>query len=364
MATSLLDLLDELGRDLVVCLHHREPPHDLLLSSSEVLEVSMELLAANRTPTPREALAIVASHWAEVGVFAESTHQRLGNVLSGFTTRLDRLGVTSVDEESVTPSLCEDFLHASVSGRGANPPSPATMHLRRSALRAMFSSLRVLMLRGDDPTLDLHLPPRVEHGNRPVTTDERDLLRLASVTGGWATSLRPAAVALAEAGAWPGENAAVRIADLLNADVTGPLHVRVAGSARRRDRIITLSEWGSSVVRQRARTLVDDGAAPTDRLTYNGNRGPSGRGAAVGMALSGVFRRAGLSGEPDRAPKSLVKRAALDLWDPHELQPLGDRTRSCARPPRRHPGGLHARLARAGREHGASRSPPRQYQQA
>jgi len=59
------------------------------------------------------------------------------------------------------------------------------MHLRRAALRAMFTSLRALLIRTDDPMLDLCLHPRVEDGTRPVTSDECDLLRLTSVARRW-----------------------------------------------------------------------------------------------------------------------------------------------------------------------------------
>ena len=315
MSLELLELLDEVGRELVVTLYHRQDPSGLLLTSSEVLEVSTTLLASQRSPSPKEALTLVTSHWDGMDVFAPATHQRLGNVLAGFTTRLDRLHVADLGPAAVTTAVCEDFLHAPVSGRGASEPSVATMHLRRSALRAMFTSLRALMIRTDDPTLDLALPPRVENGTRPVTSDERDLLRLSSVTRGWVDSLKPAAVALAEGGAWPGENAAVRIADLLNRASDDLLEVRIAGCGRRRDRCIVLSEWGSTVVRKRAAAMLADGAGTTDRLTYGGGRGAARAGSSVGMALRNVFTRAGLGAEADLAPKSLVLRAALDLWD-------------------------------------------------
>jgi hypothetical protein len=168
----------------------------------------------------------------------------------------------------------------------------------------------------DDPTLDLRLPPRVEDGTRPVTSDERDLLPLTSVTRGWGTSMKPAAVALTEGGAWPGENAAVSIVDLLNRTSDDLLQVRIAGCGGRRDRHLTLTQWGSTVVRRRAHTMVKQGAGSEARLTYGGERGPARAGSSVGMALRSVFTRAGLGAESDLAPKSLVLRAALDRWDP------------------------------------------------
>lgn len=316
MSLELLELLDEVGHELVITLFHREDPNGLLLAPSEVLEVSTALLASQRAPSPKEALTLVTSHWDGMDVFAPATHQRLGNVLAGFTTRLNRMEIPSLGPKAVTPAICEDFLHASVSGRGASQPSIATMHLRRAALRAMFASLRALLIRNDDPTLDLRLPPRVEDGTRPVTCDERDLLRLASVTRGWGESLKPTAVALTEGGAWPGENAAVRIADLLNRQSDDLLQVRIAGCGRRRDRHLTLTEWGSTVVRKRAHTLLQQGARSDARLTYGGERGPARAGSSVGMALRSVITRAGLGNETDLAPKSLVFRAAIDLWNP------------------------------------------------
>jgi hypothetical protein len=316
MSLELLELLDEVGRELVTTLYHREDPSGLLLAPHEVLEVSTTLLASQRAPSPKEALTLVTSHWEGMDVFAPATHQRLGNVLAGFTTRLDRLAIANLDPKAVTPAVCEDFLHAPVTGRGASQPSIATMHLRRAALRAMFTSLRALLIRADDPTLDLRLPPRVEDGTRPVTSDERDLLRLTSVTRGWGASMKPTAVALTEGGAWPGENAAVRIVDLLNRPSDDLLQVRIAGCGRRRDRHLTLTEWGSTVVRTRAHAMLQQGAGSEARLTYGGERGPARVGSSVGMALRSVFTRAGLGAESDLAPKSLVLRAALDRWEP------------------------------------------------
>ncbi len=135
MSLELLELLDEVGRELVITLYHREDPSGLFLAPQEVLEVTTTLLASQRAPSPKQALSLVTSHWDGINVFAPATHQRLGNVLAGFTTRLDRLAVTDVGPAAVTPTVCEDFLHAPVAGGGASHASIATMHLRRAALR-------------------------------------------------------------------------------------------------------------------------------------------------------------------------------------------------------------------------------------
>lgn len=311
----MLDLLPALGIELTRTLYDLDDPSTLLLADVEVLEVTAQILGRGAAPTPVEALPLVVSHWDAVDVFSQSTRLRFGHVLAGFTNRLDRLGLTTVGPTQLTAVVCEDFLRAPISG-GSAEPSVATMHLRRSALRAMFSALRSLLLRTDDPTVGLTLPRRARTGTRPVSETERDLLRLSSVTRGWDRTLKPSVIALAEAGLWPAENAAVRIADLTNLKSDDPLVVRCTGSGHRRDRYVTLTPWGGLVVRRRATAMTAEGATGAARLTYGCRGGTANAGASVGMALRSVFVRAGLDDQADLAPKSLVQRAALDLWDP------------------------------------------------
>ena len=98
--------------------------------------------------------------------------------------------------EAVTPEVVTAFVQAPLADGGV--PSVPLLHLRRSALRLLFRSLREAGVAVGDPTLDLVLPPRSQLAARPLTDDEVTLCRGHAL---WSLvdARRAAAWALAEA---------------------------------------------------------------------------------------------------------------------------------------------------------------------
>src|SRR5438132_291028 len=109
--------------------------------------------------TPSEALGHILEELRRSKLTDQSTH-RMTELLVRFTIFLDKgLGLGSV--EQISADHVSQFIRASISTpAGRQPPSVATMHLRRSALRLYFRTLRQLGVAVGDPTIDITLPPR------------------------------------------------------------------------------------------------------------------------------------------------------------------------------------------------------------
>ena len=101
------------------------------------------------------------------------------------------------DAEFVTAEIAAAFVRVESLGTAAHPSVPL-LHLRRSALRLLFRSLREAGMTVGDPTLDLVLPPRSPLATRPLADDEVVLCRGHAL---WSLSdlRRASAWALAEA---------------------------------------------------------------------------------------------------------------------------------------------------------------------
>jgi len=177
------------------------------------------------------------------------------------------------------------------------PPSVATMHWRRSALRLLFRAARATGLVEDDPTLDLPLPPRSSVAARPLTDDEIELGRAAAQ---WSLeSARHVAVwALAEATCRSSELPHITVDDL---DL-GQRSVRIHGGKRTVERTGRLGEWAVPQL-QRRLLEVEAGAFP---LVYAGDD-PAGAGqASCARTVIAVLTRAGLNRERDVRPSSVA----------------------------------------------------------
>ena len=89
----------------------------------------------------------------------ESTNQalRVGGILERFVS-FARAGFGVEDAEFVTAEIAAAFVRSNFPD--GSRPSVSLLHLRRSALRLLFRSLRVAGATVGDPTLDLVLPPR------------------------------------------------------------------------------------------------------------------------------------------------------------------------------------------------------------
>jgi len=221
--------------------------------------------------------------------------RRLRKVLEGFASFASAgFGVESPD--GVTPELVATFVRSPVAGGGE--PSLPLMHLRRSASRLLFRSVREAGLAVGDPTLDLALPPRSPLATRALADDEVVLCRGHAL---WSLSdlRRASAWALAEATCRSVEIAQIRISDL---DFEGR-RVWIHGGRTTTPRYGHLTEWGAGQLKRRIETLPSD---PATRVVYGGSGDSATGQVSASVAIGDVLTRAGLAAEPDLRPASIA----------------------------------------------------------
>lgn len=308
--------LDSLGELLRQSAYHGEDitcllPHEV----REVLVTVLELSGA--APTLSEGFAIVTAHWHSTGDLSVASQARLSEVLAHAAARAERLGVVRWDG-GFDEIVCEKFLRSVTSAHGT--PSPSTMHLRRSSLRAAFTTLRRLGLFSGDPTIDLVLPPRSQLAARAAGDDEIVLLRMNAVAS--RESRQPATMALAETTATTSEIPRVTGCDL--DDPLLPTSVRLPGSKGVRPRSGVFSPWGAKVMATLMRDRRAAGIADTEPLVYFGDKADEASGqASTCSALHSVMRRAGLHKEADFSPRSIgfwAGRQAFDAADTAKVE--------------------------------------------
>ena len=260
------------------------------------------------TASPADALGQVLEELRRSKLTDQSTH-RMAELLVRFTIFLDKgLRLDSVEQISV--DHVGQFIRASISTpAGPRRPATATMHLRRSALRLYFQTLRQLGLGEGDPTIDLRLPPRSCLAVRPLTDDEIIVCRSFSLQTLTATR-QPAAWALAEATARTSEIHHTLVSDL---DFTNG-RVWIHGSSKAEPRWGSLSEWGASQLARRVgslnNVLTDDPA-----VAYEGRgSGESGQVSSC-IAIAETLTRAGIGKEPDVRPGSVVAWAGRKVFE-------------------------------------------------
>jgi integrase/recombinase XerC len=222
--------------------------------------------------------------------------------------------------EDVSPGDVQGFLSAPIGGpSGLAPPSVATSHLRRSAVRLLFRVLRRLEVVDHDPTLDLVLPPRSSLHARPLTDDEIALCRSYSLRTLTETRC-PAAWALAEASARTSEIPRITFADL-ELDTS---RVWIPGSAKTEPRFGRLTAWGVTQLHRR-RELVD---APCDSwpVIYAGSEPTNSGQASACAAISHTLTRSGLSKERDVRPISVAAWAGARVL--HDTGRIEDAARA------------------------------------
>lgn len=208
--------------------------------------------------------------------------------------------------DELSPGDLKQFIEAKGS---TGTPSAATMHMRRTSLRILFRVARLdLGFEGGDPTLDIALPPRSGLTARPLTNDEVALGRSFSLHTLTATR-QPAAWALGEATATTAELAHIVIGDLDLCHEHGP-RVWLHGSNKREARWGLLDDWGAQQLQRRA-----DSLRRTDRLIYNGTNPEEDGQRSCCAAISDTMIRAGLSGEPDVRPASLMAWAGCNVLE-------------------------------------------------
>ncbi len=311
----LFEDLDETGtalRDMA------EECHDIsVLLASDARSVMMAALGLTGAPTLGEGYALIVNHWNAVGEFAPNTQSRFAMVLAQATRRAEHLGITRWDG-SLDPVVCESFIDS----RAATdrPPSISTRHVRRSALRAGFTTLRWMGLVDDDPTRSIMLPA-LELGTRSATDDEIALLRMHSVAR--RESRQPLALAFSEATARTSEIPFItyRCLDCLDE----PWKVSLPGTRQVKPRIGRLTPWGHRVVKRTIAQQRNVGFTMDDRILYGGDQseGDVSPTASLCGSISQVMARAGLTAKPDLRPASIAYwagRQAFEAAEDHKIE--------------------------------------------
>jgi len=246
--------------------------------------------------SPSNLVAAVRLAMDKRGDFSPDSVDRLTQLMTRFASFAEQ-GFDITEASSVTRLIAERFVRArSASG---SRPAVATMHIRRSTVRLLYSEGRRLGLVHHDPTLDLALPPRSSLRMRPLTDDEVALCRSYSI---WTLTetRQPTAWALAEATARSAELALIRIRDL---DLEHS-RVWIGGSSKTEPRWSSLSVWGKTQVERRIRALPH--ADPETRLVCADAKKGMSATSSASIAIADTLRRAGLHGDLGVRPSSVA----------------------------------------------------------
>ncbi len=217
--------------------------------------------------------------------YAPSTARRIGRIVSGLAARQATLGHDSLDR--LDPASAHGFVAART--RRGQLPSLATMHLRRTAIRAAVGLMAELGTDVPDPTVGLRLPPKGRTDHRPLDPAELTLLRLAAASRPRRRSAAMTTVAATEAGATTGEVARLRWVDV---DVDSAT-LDLPGAGPTIARIVELTSWGARVLRRHEHATRPD---PDDLVVYRGGADPESdtAQAAVTSRLRRLLDAAGL----------------------------------------------------------------------
>lgn len=235
---------------------------------------------------------------------SEAQTRRMLGLAASFQRFCERgFGITEL--AAVKASVVNAFVLApSVDGA---PAGSSLQRARRAAIRQLFRSGRQLGVVDGDPTVDLRLPPLTSLRARPLTDDEVLAGRTASQWTLGATR-RSATWALAEATCRSGEIPRVCVEDVdLDAGT-----VRIDGGGRAQPRVGHLTGWGQEQIARRLDAVSTDPGQP---LVYEGSDARLGGLVSANSAITQVLERAGLAGEPDVRPSSVVAWAGVKVLE-------------------------------------------------
>lgn len=254
-----------------------------------------------------EEVGLVASHLVNVGITPGSeSDDWLKREIGRFCERLRLLNVVSL--RSVTHFHVEEFVFEAVKSRGGwSEPSESMISNRRTSVRVLFRTARLLALADHDPTIDVVVPPRCANTARPLTDNEEFEGRLASRRTLTETRL-PTAWALGQASATSSEISQARVRDV---DLDRS-RVWLHDNPRRVDRWGELTDWG---VERIARRLEELRRVPDASLVYGGSKGGKSGHAASSGAIRQVLVLAGLSREPGITAASLARWRGQKVFD-------------------------------------------------
>lgn len=246
----------------------------------------------------------VVEAWLDDFDLSEQTIRRMVEVSERFVAFIEGTGEIGTARE-ISADQCERFVKALLaSDSGSRSPAVATMHLRRATLRLLFRTARDLGLYEGDPTLDLVLPPRTSLKVRALIDEEVALCRSFSLRS-IAETRFPAAWALAEATARTSE-----IHHISSADVDlGRGRVWIHGSSKAEPRWGHLTTWGLTQMINRIESIGGQDLP----LIYTGQGTAETKQSASCIAIAETLARAGLGGEPDVRPGSVVAWAGVRI---------------------------------------------------
>ncbi len=247
-------------------------------------------------------ITVVLAAWAADPDRSSLTWQRMAELAERYATRLERTGVASLG--SATGRDAAAFIGAPTRSGGA--PSVHTMHLRRSALRAVYRTLHEFGAGDHDPTAFVELPSRWFRVTRPLTTAELAQVRIAAENRRGDPPPGVVVLALAETGASTAELTQLRWSDLDGDTRT----VSLPGGRRLLPRRLTLTDWGAPIL---ARARSDP-----DRLAVSGSRHPPGTQPAI-AAMTNRLRHLVRIGELHNVdgigPRSIRLWAAVSAYE-------------------------------------------------
>ncbi len=139
------------------------------------------------------ALALASLSASELTEQSQSTMRRLW----GRFARFAQAGHLMISVNEIDGDVVTSFVDAR-NLKGATP-SDATRRHRRSAIRLLFKIWRDVGIVASDPTIDIDLPSRAATAARPLTDQEVETCRAASLNTPSATR-KPAIWVLAESG--------------------------------------------------------------------------------------------------------------------------------------------------------------------
>lgn len=236
---------------------------------------------------------------------SQQSEPRVFGLIERFTTFVQRAyGIERL--EKVTATHVEAFVRSSTIRDGAEP-SIATMRLRRSTVRLFFRTARDLGLGAGDPTLDVVLPSRTNRAARPLSDNEIERCRRASLHDLKSTRLS-VPWALGEATARTAEIPCLTVSDLDLANGWVWIH----GSHNTKARWGILTSWGLT---QLARRVSDLGRKPdpTVQLARSASGNAESRRAYSSQALRETLTRAGLADKAGVRPASLAAWAGVQI---------------------------------------------------
>lgn len=259
-----------------------------------------------QTATPSEVVAEVLGSLSAAQMLMPETLVEFGEAMRLFAAFCeDGHGLTALSQ--VCAEHASGFVRAP--RRDGREPTPATMHVRRGAIRLLYREARRLGLASGDPTIDLHLPPRSSLTARALTDDEIELCRTYALDS--LTDLRrPLAWALSECSARTSEipRALVRDVDLESR------HIYLHGAPRVDERWAPITDWAARQFHRRV-VATRQPCEPDAPLLIWRAKEPKTPRAAASMAVIETLRAAGLHGEPDVRPRSILAWRGRQLLD-------------------------------------------------